>query len=157
MTLSSRDEVAPRKRPVRVTLLAGVVLTFTALYWVRFGAAVTSWRTIRQFTPEWLPWYLLVSGLVWGIVGLLVLWGLWRGRPAARVGTIGVAVVFGMYYWLDRIFIANPHTWHYRILFSLGLTALLLFLVYLGVGTPGAKDWFQQTANPEGENTLRRE
>jgi hypothetical protein len=93
-------------RPIRVTLLAVGVLTITSLYLLRLVEAVRQWQFLTGL-PGVSPVYLALTGLIWASAGLLLFWGLWRGHArAARFAPVYL-LVFALYYWLDRIFIAN--------------------------------------------------
>ena len=93
-------------RPIRVTLLAAGVLTITSLYLLRLVEAVRQWQFLTGLTGV-SPVYLALTGLIWASAGLLLFWGLWRGHARAARFAPGYLLVFALYYWLDRIFIAN--------------------------------------------------
>jgi hypothetical protein len=93
-------------RPIRVTLLAVGVLTITSLHLLRLVEAVWQWQFLTGLTGV-SPVYLALTGLIWASAGLLLFWGLWRGHARAARFAPGYLLVFALYYWLDRIFIAN--------------------------------------------------
>ena len=93
-------------RPIRVTLLAVGVLTITSLHLLRLVEAVRQWQFLTGLTGV-SPVYLALTGLIWASAGLLLFWGLWRGHARAARFAPGYLLVFALYYWLDRIFIAN--------------------------------------------------
>jgi len=103
---SKNHTPARPSRPIRVTLLAVGVLTITGLYLLRLVEAVRQWQFLTGLTGV-SPVYLALTGLIWASAGLLLFWGLWRGHARAARFAPGYLLVFALYYWLDRIFIAN--------------------------------------------------
>jgi hypothetical protein len=93
-------------RPIRVTLLAVGVLTITSLHLLRLVEAVQQWHFLAGL-PGVSPVYLAITGLIWASTGLLLFWGLWRGHARAARLAPGYLLVYALYHWLDRIFIAN--------------------------------------------------
>ena len=53
------------------------------------------------------PPYLAASGLVWGVAGLVLAWGLWRGYTLAWRFTLIFAGAYTLYYWIDRLWVSN--------------------------------------------------
>ena len=94
-------------RPLRVTLLAVGVLTITSLHLLRLVEAVRQWQFLTGL-PGVSPVYQALTGLIWASAGLLLFWGLWRGHARAARFAPGYLLAYALYYWLDRIFIANP-------------------------------------------------
>jgi hypothetical protein len=70
-------------RPLSVTLLACAVLIVAAFNLARFFQAVWQWSFLVQVLP-FSPVYLAMSGLVWGIAGVALGFGMWRGCRWAR-------------------------------------------------------------------------
>jgi len=103
----SENPPPPRpSRPIRVTLLAVGVLTITSLHLLRLVEAVRQWQFLNGLTGV-SPLYLALTGLIWASAGLPLFWGLWRGHTRAARFAPGYLLVFALYYWLDRIFVAN--------------------------------------------------
>jgi hypothetical protein len=113
-------------RPFSVTLLLLGVLMVSGIYLLRFAQAIRQW----EFLSELLripPFYLAATGLFWGSIGLMLAWGLWRGRRWAPVLTLAAALAHSMYYWLDRLLLSGegPGTnWP----FAAAANVVLLFL-----------------------------
>jgi hypothetical protein len=126
-----------KTRPIRVTLLALLVLFFALINLLRLGESIYFWKTLLEYGTQ--PLYLALSGGLWASAGLLLVWGLWVGRPwiwlAALIGT----VAYGIWYWLDRLFLQQPHT---NNLFSLIWTVAVLFLVFLVLFSSRTRQYF---------------
>ncbi len=96
------------KRPRSVTLLALGVLILTVINLIRFVLSIRYWGFLasRMGVP---PIYLTLTGFVWGVAGLFVLWGLWKAKNWAPKLMQAVALTYALYFWLDHIFLME-HT-----------------------------------------------
>jgi len=88
------------QRPFSVTLLAIGVLSLTSLHLARFILAIRQWSFIVASPANISPLYLIVTGLLWGLAGLPLAWGLWRGWEWASKTLIGFSGAYAFYYWL---------------------------------------------------------
>ncbi len=113
-------------RPVRVSLLALLVLFYTLFNGLRLGEAIYFWKTLLEYGAH--PWYVAASGGVWLIAGSFLLWGLWGGRSWAWLATFLGTIAYLAWYWLDRFFLQMPHS---NVLFSILASAVLSGLVLL--------------------------
>ena len=125
----------PARRPFNVTLLTLGVITISVLNLARFGLALRYWEYVDQRTPV-SPWYLALSGLVWGLAGLPLAWGLLRRQAWGPNLMQAMALTYATYYWLDQVFLQDhpmagaeggarlllPGNWT----FEAGLTVVLL-------------------------------
>jgi hypothetical protein len=106
------------QRPFAVTLLALWVLTIALLNWVRFGYTLFDWNFDASILPI-SPFYIAGSGLIWGILGLIVFSALWGGWRVARWLTLGVTTAYLLYYWVDRLWVAiNAALTPFSLIFS---------------------------------------
>lgn len=122
--------------------MALLVLSFTVVNLIRFYQAITLWDMLTSLSLSVSPLYLALSGLVWGLVGLPLSWGIWRGRAWARRALWLSALSFAGYYWVDRFIVASdPGRWVYWP-FRLGATLALLLLVYWIFSRPRVKAFF---------------
>jgi hypothetical protein len=128
------------RRPFSVTLLAVGVIIISALSLARFGLALRYWEYLDTLTTV-SPWYLALSGLVWGLAGIPLVWGLLRRKTWAPHLMRAMALTYATYFWLDQVFLQDhpltgaeggarlllPGNWT----FEAGLTvALLAFIVW---------------------------
>jgi hypothetical protein len=94
------------RRPWSITLLAVLALCFAMFHLLRMVLTVARWDLLIV----WLsipPAYLVINGLVWGAAGLPLAWGLWRGKPWAPRLFWVVALVYTLFYWIDRLWLAG--------------------------------------------------
>jgi hypothetical protein len=94
------------KRPRSVTILAVGVLIITVLNLVRFGLSLVDWKFLAS-QPGVSPFYLAVTGFVWGGAGIYLVLGLWRGKTWAPGLMRAAGLTYALYYWLDLIFIKD--------------------------------------------------
>lgn len=93
-------------RPLRVTLFALVVLFISTINFIRLEQAVERWDFLKSLLPV-SPLYLAASGLVWGLLGLAVFWGIWKGKTWAPRLTLLAFGGYLLYYWFDRLWLAS--------------------------------------------------
>jgi hypothetical protein len=129
------------RRPFFVTLLTVMVLIIASTHLVRFIEALSEWDFLSSL-PRVSPAYLAASGLLWTLVGLPLIWGLWRGHAQAPKAIRILAPAYTSYYWLDRILVksvvGSPANWP----FALGLTIILLVLIFWVLSTSKSRSFF---------------
>jgi len=93
-------------RPAGVTLLALGVLSIAGLNLLRGQQAIVAWDFLQSL-PRVSPLYLASSGLVWGLLGLPLAWGLWRGYRWTPRFTLLFVGLYTLYFWLDRLLLTT--------------------------------------------------
>lgn len=137
------------RRPRSVTFLAFGVLTIASLNLLRWALVLREWKFLSGW-PGISPAYLLLTGLVWSVIGLPVGAGLWRGKPWA-VRRLSVLVgVYSLYFWLERLFLYDrpasapgfqpflPENWGFLV----GSNLFSLVLVWWILSRPKTKVFF---------------
>lgn len=117
-----------RSRPFSVTLLALGVLTLAGINLLRFFVSLQQRKFLTEILPI-NPLYLTLTGLVWGLIGLILALGLWAGWRWSVAGTWLAGLAYSLYYWLDRLYVVAEgvgRNW----LFSLTLNLFLLAVIY---------------------------
>jgi len=133
------------KRPFSATLLTWVVLIITSLNWLQLSMVLRQWVFLQNISHRLPVFYLAVTGLIWGLVGSFLVWGLFLGRRwAPRLMQIA-APIYAVYYWLDRLLIANPAALISRWPFATGLTILLLGSMIWVLSRPKVQQFYQIT------------
>lgn len=100
------NQTRDKKRPFLVTLLAVLVLTITIVNLLRLVNTIALWSFLSGI-PGVSPFYLAVTGLVWTLLGVALVWGLWAGKPKAPRATRVLTVFYLGYEWLERIVFAG--------------------------------------------------
>jgi hypothetical protein len=118
------------RRPHSVTFLSLVGLIFAGFYLTRVFVVLRHWSFWEtQYLPN-ANAYLLVTGMVWGILFFWLAIGLLSGRRgSARLLKI-VTPLYVAYYWLERIVLSRLTSSSSSWLFSLGITLAGMVLVY---------------------------
>ncbi len=89
--------------PLRITLVLWVVLIITAWNLVRAWGGLVLWGGIREYAPWPGPVYVIVTGGLWALFGLLTLLAFWRRASWADKLLLGCAVTYVAWLWLDRL------------------------------------------------------
>lgn len=132
----STPPAKPVKRPFSATLLTWVVLIIASLSWLQLIEVLRGWAFLQSLSPAPPLLYLAISGLIWGLVGAFLVWGLFLGRSwAPRMMQIST-LIYTATYWLDRILIADPSVIVGRWPFALGLTIFLCGLTFWVLSRP---------------------
>ena len=116
-----------RKRPnrsVNVSIITVFVLCFTFWYALRVYSSINNWQVLVEFGAN--PAYILATGLIWLIAGLVLLGLLWKKHPLTIRAGLMVAGLYTVWFWFDRLYIqTSPAP---NGLFSAILSAILLII-----------------------------
>ncbi|HET6594646.1 MAG TPA: hypothetical protein VFG81_03425 [Anaerolineales bacterium] len=119
-----------RSRPFGVTLLLWLVLSLSAWGAVRLIAALRFWNMLNEFDAPLSPLYFSITGAGWIFVGVLLLWGIFRGTTWTYWAIPASITLWIVQYWMERIFFQAPRA---NATFAFLFTALLLILALLSV------------------------
>jgi hypothetical protein len=97
-------------RPTSVAVLSLFILGLSLWNGLRLGQSLLSWSILKEYQAQPGPLYDAISGGAWFIIGLLITWGLWRGRVWAWYGAPSGAVIYGSWYWIDRLIFQETHS-----------------------------------------------
>jgi len=128
-------------RPLSVTIITWFVLIIAVMNLLRLIQAILQWNFLLEVIPVH-PAYIAVSGLIWGVSGLALVWGLLRGLSWAPRLTRIFMVGYSVYYWLDRLFLFNPVDKTTNLIFLMSLTVIIILWVFWSISRQGAKDYF---------------
>lgn len=131
---------SPLPRPFSVTLLAIAVLTIAGFNLLRFVQAILQRDFLSEFPSVSLP-YLILSGLVWAVSGLVSAWGLWRRKNWASRFTMIFILVYSLAYWLERIWLSRYNSWM-NVPFAIVANSLLLLSTAWVLTRPKARRFF---------------
>jgi len=134
-------------RPFSVTLLAAVVLIFTALNGLRLVMAIRLWEFLSTLPVDVPVIYLAITGAFWAGAGLVIVTGLWFGLKWDPLLTRTAIVLYAIYYWLDRLLIAESMAIAARWPFAIGLTIILLIFAFWTLSRSKARLFFRQSQN----------
>jgi hypothetical protein len=121
-------------RPVILIVLVILLLGFCILSWLRFGLALENGAFYNQVSGLPLSVYMAVSGAVWGIVSLAAAIGDWFRKPWALILTGVGAVVFTIWFWVERLALSRTSlvktNWLFDGIFNLVILAFILTTVF---------------------------
>ena len=133
-----------RKRPRVITYLSILAFLFSSFYWIRFSQGIIQWETLVELPLSVSPFYLVITGLIWGLSGLGLGWSLWTGRPWARNFCLIYTLIYAIYFWIDLIWVAETQTLQTRWLFNLIVTLLSLPAVYFSLNSLSSQEYFNR-------------
>jgi len=118
-----------RVRPIGISILAMCLLWFAVWSGLRLIAAFFFWKTLEEYNAY--PLYISVSGGVWFITGLLLAWGIWRGKAWGWVAAIGIVVGYSFWYWFDRLVLQRPHAnWLFTPIANIVILFFFLYILF---------------------------
>jgi uncharacterized membrane protein (DUF2068 family) len=130
--------------PLRETLLLWLVLSLTVLNLIRFWSTLR-WRAVlEEFGVNPAPWIGLAASGIFAVAGGVVLWGLWDRKPWAARITIGAAIAYTLWFWLERLVFHEPRP---NRIFVLSLNLILLIFTVSTSLTLSKEAHEQSTAN----------
>lgn len=145
------------KRPRIVTFLALAVLIYTGFYWTRFYQATFAQKTFLETLPLPIsPLYLQITGLVFGLTGLLCFIGLWQGLRWAPWATKILAIGTAVFSWTDRLLVADPDPGLGNWPFALGITVFFVGYLFLIFRSDDVKQFFTEAQEPPSPTEVDR-
>jgi hypothetical protein len=96
---------------------------------VRLVTSMAWQNTLETFAPYPGPLYIGISGAIWTLSGLFLLWGFIRGARWNRVGFLIGGLVYSAWVWADRLFVQTQ----LRANWPFDLLVTILLLAYTGV------------------------
>ena len=114
-------------------LIVLAYLWFTLFGWTRLLTSILNWYWLNFAGVSPGPLYLAVTGVLWGVAGLVALAWLWLYLPRYRLVGAGAAVFFAVTYWADRLLVMNAVEGPDNTTFLAVATFLGLVLVFLAL------------------------
>ena len=121
------------KRPTSVTPIALLVLLIGGINFIRLILSLRQWNFLNDLISV-SPIYLTISGAIWFLVSLMILWG-FRRRERWTLSILRLScVAYTIYYWADRILFTESANILKNNLFAifvtLGLLATILWISF---------------------------
>lgn len=86
--------------------------------------------------------YLALSGLLWGLIGCGLLWGLWRRRAWTPWALRLAVLAYALYYWLDRLWLAEAGPQNANRPFALFMTGVVLAWIFASFSLARVRAYF---------------
>jgi hypothetical protein len=94
---------------------------------LRLLAALRWWDVLNEFGASLSPLYLSITGIGWAVMGIVLLYGLFSGKPWIRLAIPISIFLWLMGYWIERLAFQSPRA---NLPFAF-IASLLLFVVTL--------------------------
>jgi len=132
------------KLPWHVTLLIWLVLTLTIWHFARVITSIL-WRdTLDKYALHPGPLYIGLSGAVWALTGIFLLWSILRGERWTRPALLIASGLYAAWVWSDRLFVQAQMRANWP--FALVVTILLLAYTTVVVLHPRNQIYFEREA-----------
>lgn len=118
------------------TFLFGIVNIY------KFIQVLLKFRELSGLELEISPLYLGVEGLLWGACGFFLAWSIWTGKSWTPSLGSALSLLYGGYFWIDRVFIAQPEIIARRWPVNLAFTILGLGLALGSLHRPASRTYF---------------
>jgi len=116
-----------QKRPFSVTLLLWLVLSLSAWGAVRLFGVLRWWNVLDEFGARLSSLYLSITGVVWIVAGLVLLWALFSGKMWARLAIPLAILLWITEYWVERLFFESARAnFFFALIASILLSSLTL-------------------------------
>ncbi len=130
------------KRPWPVILLLAGVLVFTAGMLLRASNGIRYWEFLNGLPLSVSPLYLVLTGGLWALFGLLAAVWLWQGNRRAPAAVTTLTAGYVLYYWAEQLFVMISPLRQARWPFSAGVSILMVVIVIAVFNQPGVKNFF---------------
>jgi hypothetical protein len=136
------------KLPFRVTLLYILVLTLSAWNGLRLWTALDWHNTLDEFSARPTSAVIAISGAVWMVTGIILIWSIWQKKAWAAKLLLGAATGYSVLYWSERLIWQSPHpNWLFAVIVNLALFIFILFNI-----KPLSREAYEQkSGNPKTE------
>jgi hypothetical protein len=112
----------------RVTLVLWLVLILTAWNTLRVWTSLAWHNTLSEFSAQPIPIIITISGIVWVVIGLAILWGIWQNKAWTMKLLLGAAAGYTVWYWCERLIWQTPRpNWLFAVIVNLVLLVFILF------------------------------
>lgn len=138
------------KRPKCITIIALMVLVFTAINLIRIIQVIAQWQFLSTVLSH-APVYQLISGMVWFLGGLTILINIWRGKRSAPLLIMVGGVLYSIYYWVDRFAISST-PFDSNWLFILIINGVLLIYIIWSLTHKNTKSFFGEAYDTGSQN-----
>ena len=116
------------KPPFRVTLLLCLVLSMTAWNALRLWTALAWNNVLNEFSAQPISTITAISGALWMVTGIILLWGIWQKKAWAAKLLLGASAGYIVWFWCEQLIWQNPHpNWLFTVIVNLVLMIFILF------------------------------
>jgi len=130
------------KLPIHIILFLGLVFCVTGWQAIRFETSI-AWRvTLEAYEPYPGPIYIGITGAFWALMGLFLLWSMWRGKRWTRTAFLLASSLYTAWIWADRLIIQTQRRANWP--FDLVMTIVLFIFATIVLLDPHNKIYFER-------------
>lgn len=133
------------RRSVPLKILVFGYLGVSVMGWLRVIQVINNWDWISSLGINVSLWYILISGVCLGIMGLLAGVGLWFCQAWAPALARAGVVLLTIWYWCDTLLLVQNDFSRANIPFMAALNGFCLFYVLICLALPDQKRYFKKT------------
>ncbi|MCD6424209.1 MAG: hypothetical protein J7L35_01780 [Anaerolineales bacterium] len=138
------EEVSTIKRPRLLTGLGWFFLLVSIFHFLKFTQTIRNIELLQSLPMAISPLYLAGDGLIWGLSGMVLAWGLWKGKRWSSPAAIILSLFYSLAFWADRIWIAEPESLALRWPVNLVLTISVFGLIVLVLTHKTSRAYFRK-------------
>ncbi len=136
------------KRPFPVTLTVVLVLMLAVWNALRAWTSIRWQETLVEFGSNISPVLSAAFGVLWFVIGIVVLIGIWQRKPWSGKMLIGAAAGYTVWAWSGRFLWQTPRP---DIVFTIIINLACLVLIYFTSKLLTREAYERNTENPEVE------
>lgn len=143
-TTAQNEEPVLVKKPRQLTILGWFFLLVSIFHFLKFIQTIRNIDLLRSLPLAVSPFYLAADGLGWGLTGLILAWGVSKGQSWSSPAAIVLSLLYSLFFWADRIWIAEPESLALRWPVNLVLTIIGLGAVLSILNRKSSRDFFRK-------------
>ncbi|MBN8657021.1 MAG: hypothetical protein J0M11_14885 [Anaerolineae bacterium] len=136
------------KRTLPVTLTLSLVLILTSWNALRAWTSIV-WRDVlTEFGATLPPNISAAIGILWFIIGDILVWSIWKKKAWSAKMLLGVAAGYSVWYWSERLFWQNPRP---NTIFAVFVQLACFTLIYITLKSLSREAYERNSENPATE------
>lgn len=137
------EEPIKTTRPVGITIFAISVLLISIYHFTQIVQVIRNWSIILSLPLSISPVYLIMEGLAWTTAGLILCWGLLKGKKWTQRGGVVLSITYIAFSWIDQIWISENAGLSSKWPADLIISFLGLGAVWMVLNHPRSKDFLK--------------
>lgn len=137
----------PNHEPKRPTGIKALMLLYgliSLFYLLKLSQVLSQWFWLENLPVTISPYYLAADSLVWLGAGLSLVRGIWKGRTWSRPAAMVLSILYGLVFWIDRIWIAEPEGLELRWPVNLFLTIIGISMTFIVLNRKSSQEYFRK-------------
>ena len=131
-------------RPPGIKFLSILYFLIGLFHLLKLSHVLFKWSILKELPLTIAPAYLTADSLVWCVAGIILAWGLWKGKSWSSSAVLALSFLYSLVFWIDRIWIAEPEGLAQRWPVNLFLTIIGLGMILLILRRKSSQDYFHK-------------